>query len=409
MVGAKAAYDAKGIGTHMGRQSRGVKRQGRFGLRWLHDRSSDATDAIESRRARLTRYGVRALLVAGAAGAAWLMSGQAASAAPTHEASRQGLLPAASRTLGSLTESLIGSGGACVAGDACGRHAAATHGGAVGSHSTVAPRAVFAAPDVNSSASTGGVRDHATGTQNPAGTAKAGDILGPVLDVTRPVTGSLTTRVLPGAGHPNQGAATDVLGGVLQPVTSAIADTTRPVTGTLTGPLADTTRPVDGLLNTAARPLPGACGAVVTPLTGVLTSQPGPQSRPAAPHHTAPVGVSDGPANPTFPHCGQVVPVQHGTGAPSATWTTSTAITAADRMPGTPLPGLPEPAPLAYPGSGACSGGMASASGVHSGAGVFAPAGSPVVRADSASRVAPSTAQAGLPRLYEVDPVIFPD
>ena len=396
----------------MGRQPRYEERASRFPLRRLRARSSTAYGAAASRRATLTRYGLRALVVAGAASAAWFLGSQVASAAPAHQeaapqsGSQAGLLGTASSALGSLTESLSSSGG-CAAGDTCERPGAAAHHGSAHRGSTDADQRSSSrtAPVANAVDAAPGAVVSAVSTHLPvpAGIGNPGPEpgLGPVLDVTRPVTGSPDTEVSPTASAPSQGPALGTLIGVLRPVTATLTNTTRPVTGVLAGPLATTTRPVTGLLTTAARPLPGACGAVVTPLTGVLTNGTG-----ALPGTTVPA-VHDGTAYQAVPHSGVVTAARMWAGAPFATWTDTAG--SAGHMSGTPVPGFPEPAPPAYPGSGLSSGGTAASSGAHAGVGAYAPAASPVVSADSASRVARGTTQTDLPRLHEVDPVISPD
>jgi hypothetical protein len=393
----------------MGCQPRYGERASRFSLRRLRTRSSAASGTSASRRATLTRYGLRALVVAGAASAAWFFGTQVASAAPAHQeaapkpSSQAGLIGTASSALGSLTEALSGSGG-CAAGDTCARPGAAAHHGSAHQGSTDADQRSSSrtAPVANAADAAPGVV-HAVSTHLPvpAGIGNPGQepVFGPVLDVTRPVTGSLGTETSPTASAPSQGPAIGMLTGVLRPVTSTLTNTARPVTGVLAGPLATTTRPVAGLLTTAARPLPGACGAVVTPLTGVLANGTG-----ALPGTTVP---AEGTAYQAVPHSGLVLAARHWAGAPFATWTDPAGF--AGHVSGTPVPGFPEPTPPAYPGSGLSSGGTASSSGAHAGFGAYAPAASPVVSADSASRVALGTTQADLPRLHEVDPVISPD
>lgn len=409
----------------MGRQPRYGERTSRFALRRLRPRSSAASGPAASRRATLTRYGLRALVVAGAASAAWFLGTQVASAAPAHQeaapqpSSQAGLIGTASSALGSLTEALSGSGG-CAAGDTCARPDAAAHHGSAHQGSTDADQrsssrtapvanAASAAHSAVSAVPADGLAAVGKHLPVPAGIGNPGQepVFRPVLDVTRPVTGSLGTETSPTASAPSQGPAIGMLTGVLRPVTSTLADTARPVTGALAGPLATTTRPVAGLLTTAARPLPGACGAVVTPLTGVLANGTG-----ALPGTTVP---AQGTAYQAVPHSGLVLAARHRAGTPFATWTDLAGFaghesgTMSGTMSGTQVPGFPEPTPPAYPGSGLSSGGTASSSGAHAGFGACAPAASPVVSADSASRVALGMTQADLPRLHEVDPVISPD
>lgn len=388
----------------MGRQPRYEERASRLPLRRLRTRSPRAS--------RLVRYGLRALVVAGAAGAAWFLGTQVANASPADQpaapqpSSQVGLLGTASHALGSLTESLSSSGG-CAAGDTCARPDAGAHDGSARHGSTNAHRrsSTRTAPVASAADAAQGAVPAVSTRPAPDSAGNPGQlpVLGSVLDVTRPVTGSPRTEVSSTASAPSQGPAIGTLTGVLRPLTTTVTDTARPVTGVLAGPLASTTRPVTGLLASAARPLPGATGAVVTSLTGVLANSTGMLPGMAVPAAHA---VQSGTAYQALPH-GWATVARHWASGPFATWTGAAGTTG--HVSGSSLPGFPDPAPPAYPGSGLSSGGTASASGGHSGVGAFAPVASPVVSADSASRVALGTTQADLPRLHEVDPVISPD
>lgn len=425
----------------MGQVSRHEERGSRFPMRATHRRPHPAA-APTRKTSRLLRYGLRALVVAGAAGAAWLVGSQVASAsaahdtatpahadaAPTHQQCATGLVPAATHAVhvvaGALTTQT--SGGASAGAQTCGRPTAGPHDETVRTapvaNSTRAgePAARGAAPAPVSAGHHAGTRPARPSTsqagsstgQLPLGPLAdaAGPVLGPVADATRPTTGPVTDVVRP-AGVLNQSPVPAVLTDVARPVVATIADTARPVTRPLAGPLATATRPVTGLLGAAVHPLPGVAGGVTAPLTGVLTGGTGPLSGTTLPTgHAAPSQASHWPYGAVakaLSLCRQADPVHAGAGRPSATWT-STSAASADRSSGHHAPGVPEPSPLPA-GSGLSSGGSASSSASHADTGAFAPAASSAVRTDTPAGVGPATAPIGLPRLYEVDPVVTPD
>lgn len=428
----------------MGQVSQHEERGQRFPMRATRRRPAGA-----EKRSRLLRYGLRALVVAGAAGAAWLVGSQVASASAAHDTATpghtapvhcsdqaseggRGLLPTATHAVGSVTEALGGpgtahqtSGGASAGAQTCGRPSAGPHDETVRSapvaNSTRAgePAARSAAPATVSAGDTAGSRSPRPSTnttgrttgQSPLGPLAdaAAPVLGPVTDATRPATGPLTDVVRP-TGVLSQSPVSSVLTGVGRPVVGTIADTTRPVTGTLTAPLATATRPVTGLLGAAVHPLPGVAGCVTAPLTGVLTGGSGPLSGTTVPTgHAAPSQASHWPygaVDQALSLCRQADPVHSWSGRTPATWADGSV--SADRSSGHHVPGAPEPTPLPA-GSGLSNGGSASSSASHADTGAFAPAGFSAVRADDPTGVRPGTAAPGLPRLYEVDPVVTPD
>lgn len=416
----------------MGQQTRYEERPGRFRLRMPFGRKATRTDA-GSRGGRLARYGLRALLIAGAAGAVWFLSSQAAdaapahgdTAAPAHAGHRDAGLLATTRTVGSLAGSLIDPDGCAVGDRTCGRPSAGPHHGTDRSHAAQvatspsgARRAAPGAADADRTAvPAGGVETDAAGI--PGVTADAGSpgqslghlagaarpVVRPVLDAARPVAGPVDTVVRTVAA-PRQGAV-GASTGALRPVTGTAVHRLRSLTGALTGPLVDATRPVTGLAKDTVRPLPGVCGAITAPLTGALTDVTGPLSGITVPTGPSPILAPDHPAGTSAAVPPRRTAVVRWADPSSATWTTR-AGTATDRQAGTPVPAYPGPTPPAYPGSGLITGSVASPAGSSAAGGTATSAALPATRVASASR-ASDTAGSGLPRLAEVDPVVTPD
>lgn len=407
------------------------------------DRAVPAATEHRTARRRVVRYGLRALVLAGVAGAAWLVGSQVANASPAHDADtpapacRSGLLPATTHAVGSTLHNLT-SGGTAAGDKTCDRPSAGSHHGNVPprtapvatstcSAGTAGHRAASAAASTSRQADSACTRPTRTSTDSattPSGTAAAGDsgpaprgqladatspVLGPVADVTRPVTGPVTNAVRPMTGVLNQSPAIGALTDVVRPVTSTVATTARPVTGTLTGPLVSATRPVTGLLGAVAHPLPGVTDGVTTPVTGVLTGVTGPLSGSlvpslAAPHQASwlgqylPAGGLVRPARPAL-DC-----AAHS----SATWAGEQATSPGFRSLDADhsAPGFPGPAPF---GTGATTGGAGVSAASHAHGGAFAPTGPYAAIVTGAQRVRPNAAQIGLPRLSEADPVVSPD
>ncbi|MGA8116587.1 MAG: hypothetical protein WCA46_23355 [Actinocatenispora sp.] len=244
-------------------------------------------------------------------------------------------------------------------------------------------------------------------------------LFGPVADAARPVARPLTTELRRDVPRFIQNPVPTVLARVLRPTADAVVHGAKPVTDALTDPLVDATRPVTGALGAAVHPLPGVADRVTPPLTGVLTGRSGPLSKPvpsgsAAPHQAPghPAGTSRAKSlEQVLPHR-QAAPVHSWTRNPSATWMDHSEASPVDRGTDTgyPVPVMPAPAPIpANSGSGFSSGGTATSSASHAEGGAYAPAAPSDLRADSESRVQPGTAQTGLPRLSENDPVVSPD
>lgn len=401
----------------------------------------DARRSLRSGHSRLTRYGLRALLVAGAAGAAWLLGSHAANAADHHSAAAQCGTGGAAGSLVSGTSQLVGGLAAPLADPATpgtrtppgvANNAAAGAQACDGRHApsqdeTAAPHQ--AAPPAAAPVATSGAAP-SIGRPRTAvpstGATLAGVVSSSLGTPATPVSANLRSPATPaGAGSRDrsptvpantQGRPTGP-GSPLGPVGSVLAPvvhTAGTVTAPLTAPLVDATRPVAGVLGVAARPLPGVCGSALAPVTAVLTNGLDHLSGPlgavppsGTPHQAS--GRHGAIATPALPAFRQTVAMQ-GTGHPSATWTGhgmgSGHHAGTDAVPANPGPN----APPAYPGSGLPSGGTLGSTVAHAASGVTAPAQSPAVTADdAASRVRPVTATAGMPREREADPAVSPD
>lgn len=409
------------------------------------ERDQRCSAPATARRSRALRYGLRALVLVGAAGAAWFLGSQVASASPAPDDSapapscQAGLLPATTHAVGSTLHSLTTgdnqtSGGTAAGEQTCDRHNAGSHHGNAprtapvanstcsadsAQHGAAAPTNPQAGPactrpnrpSTDSATTPDGAP--AAGASGPAPLGQLADatrpVLGPVADATRPVTGPVTTAVGPIAGGLNQSPVIGALTDVTRPVTSTVAATTRPVTDTLTGPLVSATRPVTGLLGAVVHPLPGMADGVATPVTGVLTGGVDPLSGFGVPILTAPHQASWlGRHLPAGGLARPAVPASRCASHPFATWTGTEADSAGIRSLAADdsAPGTPAPAPL---GTGITSGGSAVSAASHTHGGAFAPTGPYAAIGDQALRVGPAAAQIGLPRLSEADPVVSPD
>jgi hypothetical protein len=370
-----------------------------------HTEERVTRSSLRSWRSRITRYGLRALVVAGAAGAAWLLGSQTANAAQDHRAAencRAGLLPAAVQTVHQVTSPL---GGGATGAPTCDGQPAPSRGGAaqprhdaVPTDASVANRGASATLPVA-----------VPGAVQPGGPTTSDVASAPNPDRPSTVPEHHTGQLLPVA--PLTAVSTPVTDQLIQsPVPVVLSAVSAPVTGVL----VDATRPVAGVLGTPDRPLPGVLDTALAPVTDVLTSNlhqlTGPTSAhlPATTLHQAP-GRQGGVA-------AEALPTRHATsrdpGSPSATWTGRTHRSQHHAAGTSQVPALPDQAPFpVFPGSGFPNGGMSTGSTVHTFGGVTAPVfSSSAVRADAlASRVQPVTATLGRPREREADPAVSPD
>jgi hypothetical protein len=369
-----------------------------------HTEERDTRASLRSWRSRITRYGIRALVVAGAAGAAWLIGSQTANAAQDHRAAdncRAGLLPAAVQTVHQVVSPL---GGTESGAPTCDGQPAPSRGGAVRPRHDAAPTDVpVANPGASATLPVAGPDAAQPGGPTPSDVASA-------LHPDRPSTA-------PGH-HTDQLPLAAPLTAVTAPVTDQLSQSSVPavlnaVSAPVTGVLVDATRPVAGVLGTPDRPLPGVLGTALAPVTDVLTGNlhqlTGPTSAhpPATALHQA-SGRQGGVA-------GEALPTGHATsrdsGFPFATWTGRTHGSQHHAAGTSQVPALPGQAPFpVFPGSGFPNGGMSTGSTAHTFGGATAPVFSSAVHADShASRVRPVTATLGRPRELEADPAVSPD
>ncbi len=301
---------------------------------------------------RMTRYGLRGLVLAGVAGTAWLLGSHVAAAAPPRT------VPA------TVIDTLARLDGAAVGTETCDRPCAGSHGGTARPHTT---------PDDSPGRT---AREAARGAEavpsHGAAHSSVGTDLMPVRPLTAPVESLRRTL---GAGEP----------GVV--LSGRTATTAHPVPG----PLTSATRPVSGVPGATGPLLPGVSGRAATSSTGVPVSGSGPSTEQPR----------------------RVDTVHRTAVRTSATWTDGSTARPANPVPAAelPAPGRPGPTPLpASPGPGMSSGGSAASSAAHTDGGVCAAAEPPTaVRTGSASRVRPATAALGTPRRGEADPVVSPD
>ncbi len=368
-----------------------------------HTEERTTRSSLRSWRSRVTRYGLRALVVAGAASAAWLLGSQTANAAQDNQAAescRAGLLPAAVQTVHQIAPPLAGDASGAPTCD--GQPAPSRGGAAQPRHDAATTDASVAKPAASATRTVAG-----PGAVQPGGPAPSGVASAP--DPDRPSTAP---------GHPTGQLLPVTLTAVTAPVTNQLSQSPVPavldaVSAPVTGLLVDATRPVAGVLGTPDRPLPGVLGTALAPVTDVLTSNLHQLSgtMPAHPPTTTPRQASGRQGT----SAGAALPTRHASsrdsGSPFATWTGRTGGSPHHHAGTSQVPALPGQAPFpVFPGSGLPNGGMSTGSTAHTSGGATAPVFSSAVHSDVlASRVRPVTATLGRPRELEADPAVSPD
>jgi hypothetical protein len=379
-----------------------------------HTEERTTRSPLRSWRSRITRYGFRALVVAGAAGAAWLLGSQTANAAQEHRAAescRAGLLPAAVQTVDRIvpsrgdapsgTSTCDGQPAPSRGDTAPPRHAAASTDASVANPAASATLPVAGPGAVEPGGPT--TSDVASAPDRPVAADRAADAGPP----DRPSTaGNTLGQLLPVA--PLTAATSPITDQLTQSPVPAVLDV---VSAPVTGALVDATRPVAGVLGTPDRPLPGVLGTALAPVTDVLTSKLHQLSGSTTAHppttalHPAPGrqgGSAAGASRALF---------RDRSGAPFATWTGRTDGSQLHNAGTSQVPALPGQAPFpVLPGPGFPNGGMSTGSAGHATGGVTAPVMSSAVCTDAlASRVRPVTAILGRPRERVADPAVSPD
>jgi hypothetical protein len=373
------------------------------------------SEVERTQRTSTTRFGLRALVIGGLAGAAWLLSAASAHAAEAN-------LPAEDAPTGlSVVSSLVSGSGT----------------GADERSSLVTPLTETLDPALSpvtgvASAVTGGALPSASRASavvlpsttvtstTPLRTASAG-VAGQDTGAASGDAASASARAAAPAPAPQTRAATGggvLMGlagalvgpsGLLSPVTRVVDPVVAPLTGTL--------RPVTGALLTAAQPVTSALGSVTRTTTGVL-SRPGGQRAQLPAPAGAPV---PGTAVATVVAGTTQTPVfgpREG-GGYSGTSTTSvhryeagTELSATGtpepRTGGGNLPDRPYPAPLrGYIGVG--TGTPASGLGSHMEGGAFAVVPSSVVQRAVATHRMPVTTDVEALRHDAEAPTVSPD
>lgn len=378
-----------------------------------HTEERVARSSRRSWRSRVARYGLRVLVVAGAAGAAWLIGSQTANAAQQHRAAetcRAGVLPAAVQTVHQVLSPLGGTKQDSMPGTpTCDGQPAPSRGGAARPRHDAAPTDASVAN--RGASATPQVAGHEAAQPSGPASPDAGTAFHP----DRPPRA-------PGA-HNGQLLPVAPLTAVTAPVTDRLSQSPVPavltaVSAPVTGVLVDATRPVAGVLGTPDRPLPGVLGTALAPVTGALTSnlhQLAGSTTAAHPPTTAPHQFRQAPGRQGGV-AAEASPSRHAAsrypGLPSATWTVGTRGSQQHHLAGTSqVPAPPGQAPVpVFPGSGFPNGGMSTGSTVHTFGGATAPVFSSAVRSGVlASRVRPVTATLGRPREREADPAVSPD
>jgi hypothetical protein len=369
------------------------------------------SEVERTQRTSTTRFGLRALVIGGLAGAAWLLSAASAHAAEANlpaEDAPTGLSVVSSLVSGSgtgadersslvtpLTETLDPALSPVTG------VASAVTGGALPS----ASRASAVVLPSTTVTSTTPLRTASAGVAGQDTGAASGDAASASAPAPAPQTRAAT------GGGVLIGLAGALVGpsGLLSPVTRVVDPVVAPLTGTL--------RPVTGALLTAAQPVTSALGSVTRTTTGVL-SRPGGQ-RAQLP---APVGAPvPGTAVATVVAGTTQTPVfgpREG-GGYSGTSTTSvhryeagTELSATGtpepRTGGGNLPDRPYPAPLrGYIGVG--TGTPASGLGSHMEGGAFAVVPSSVVQRAVATHRMPVTTDVEALRHDAEAPTVSPD
>ena len=355
------------------------------------------------------RIVLRALVVGGFAGAAWLLSASAAQAADATPAPDRGAAPAHSATvltpltnvLDTATAPVLDATSALVGGAPASADpvtAVAPPGATADRTTTIVGTAPAARPDRPADravAPAGPVTtllgaDAGQGTTDAGGAATrsgTGQQAGP--------TGTLLNQLVAPLGLASGST------GLLAPVTRVVDPVLAPLTGVL--------RPVGAILQVVAAPLDATLGTVTRTVTGVLPAPPGGSISAVTPGATSAV-IADptlmgGTPRASHTEDGSAVKkiVRHGAGKTER----ETARPSVRPNPGD-QPGRPYPAPLrGYLGAGA--GIPASGSGSPTEGGAFSSVASTVAGSMVAFHRLPEATDVAVLRLDAEDPTVSPD
>lgn len=356
------------------------------------------------------RIVLRALVVGGFAGAAWLLSASAAQAADATPAPDRGAAPAHSATvltplanvLDTATAPVLDATSALVGGAPASADpvtAVAPPGATADRTTTIVGTAPAARPDrpADRAAAPAGPVTTLLGSDAARGTTDAGGAAtrsGTGQQAGGP-TGTLLNQLVAPLGLASGST------GLLAPVTRVVDPVLAPLTGVL--------RPVGAILQVVTAPLDATLGTVTRTVTGVLPAPPGGSISAVTPGATSAViadpTLTGGTPRASHTEDGSAVKkiVRHGAGKKEReTARPSVRPNTGDQ------PGRPYPAPLrGYLGAGA--GIPASGSGSPTEGGAFSSVASTVAGSMVAFHRLPEATDVAVLRLDAEDPTVSPD
>jgi hypothetical protein len=355
------------------------------------------------------RIVLRALVVGGFAGAAWLLSASAAQAADAPPAPDRGAAPAHSATVLTPLTDVLDTATAPVL-DAT--------SALVGGAPAPADPATAVAPPGATADRTATIVGTAPAARPDRPADRAADPIGPVTTLLGPRAAQGTTDAggaanRSGAGQQAGGPTGTLLNQLVAPLgltsgsTGLLAPVTRVVDPVL-APLTGVLRPVGAILRVVAAPLDATLGTVTRTVTGVLPAPPGGSISAVTPGATSAV-IADptrtgGTPRASHTEDGSAVKnARHGAGKTER----ETARPSVRPNPGD-QPGRPYPAPLrGYLGAG--TGTPASGSGSPTEGGAFSTVASTVAGSMVAFHQLPEATDVTVLRLDAEDPTFSPD